>query len=132
MNVDRRAPAVAILCSEPLLAALLGAAVELCGFRPTFSRGEESDIDVLKRVRPAAVLIDCDHPAASDDALLGRALMTGARLLVFGRTMAIEAHRPVAARFRIETLTMPNDVSRLPGILATTHPLARPSDSVQH
>lgn len=131
MNVDRRAYAVAIVCADPLLAALLGGAVELAGFRATFSRPDETEYEALRRVRPAAVLIDCEHPASSDDTLLGRALMTGARLFLFGRAEAVEALRPVATRYRIEVLTLPDDVSRLPQLLAATHPLARPSDHVQ-
>src|SRR3954471_24023298 len=56
--------AVLIISSDPLAAALLGAAVELAGHQPHFVRTEERARAALLRARPRLVLVDCDHDEA--------------------------------------------------------------------
>ena len=89
---------VLILFADPLGAALLGAAVEIAGHVPHFPQPGEGARAALLRLRPRAVLVDCDHEEASTDAFIGPALMTGARvqLLCSRRTrrdMSIPAQR---------------------------------------
>lgn len=71
---------VLILSTDPLAAALLGAAVELAGHVPRFALPAEGARTALLRLRPRAVLIDCDHDEACSDAFVGPALMTGAHV----------------------------------------------------
>src|SRR6478609_8179413 len=52
---------VLVLSSDPLAAALLGAAIELAGLAPRFPQSAESPRNALLRVRPRLVFIDCDH-----------------------------------------------------------------------
>ena len=115
---DRRANAVAIVSPDPLLAALIGAAVELVGFRAAFPRPDESPLDALIRLRAAYVLIDCEDPSASDEALLGRGLMRGARLFLFGSADQLAPLRTRAARFNAELIELPRDIALLHDILS--------------
>lgn len=71
---------VLILSTDPLAAALLGAAVELAGHAPVFAAPAEGARSALLRLRPHVVLIDCDHDDACSDAFVGPALMVGARV----------------------------------------------------
>lgn len=130
-HVDRRAVAVAIISPDALLAALLGAAVELTGYRAAFPRVNESEVEALRRIRPALALVDADHPVATDEALLGRALMTSVRVLFFGREPRLDALRALAARYEAGIIVLPDDVPRLEQILATNHPLTRSSGRIR-
>jgi DNA-binding NtrC family response regulator len=127
---DRRANAVAIISPDPLLGALIGAAVELLGYRAAFPRAGETPTETLRREKPAYVLIDCEDPNASDETLLGRGLMAGARLFFFGREARVEALRGVATRYNIEPIVFPGDVDSLHEILSRRIPRAerRPSN----
>jgi len=114
---DRRANAVAIVASDALLAALIGAAVELYGYRAEFPRGDETPVDTLRRVRPTYLLVDADDPRAADETLLGRARMSGARLFVFGTAEATQRIQPVASRYDVLSIVLPRDLDALPQIL---------------
>jgi hypothetical protein len=78
----RRLP-VLVLSSDPLAAALLGAAIELAGYAPHFPYSSESPRTALLRARPRLVVVDCDHEEACSDGFIGPALMTGSRVLLF-------------------------------------------------
>ena len=74
---------VLIFSSDPLAAALLGAAVDLGGYSPHFPLPGEGARAALLRVRPGITLIDCDHEDACSEAFIGPALMTGAKVQLF-------------------------------------------------
>jgi len=71
-----------VISSDPLAAALLGAAIELAGHAPAFPQTDEAARDALLRVRPRVAVIDCDHAEACSDAFIGPALMTGSKVLL--------------------------------------------------
>lgn len=107
---------VLILSTDPLAAALLGAAVELVGHQPRFSEPHEAPRDTLRRVRPRAVLVDCDHADACTETFIGPALMTGTRLLVFdarsGQGREGRGAR-LARRVGIDVVRLPDDHEHL-------------------
>jgi hypothetical protein len=74
---------ILVLSSDPLAAALLGAAIELAGYAPHFPYSSESPRTALLRARPRLVVVDCDHEEACSDGFIGPALMTGSRVLLF-------------------------------------------------
>ena len=115
---DRRANAVAIVSGDPLLSALVGAAIELIGYRAAFPRANESATKALRRLRPAYLLIDADDPAASDETLLGRGVMTGVRIFLFGADARIQSLRDFAAPYHLELIVFPRDVTALAEILS--------------
>jgi len=129
---DRRADAVAIVSPDPLLAALVGAAVEVIGYRAEFPRRDESPVDALRRIRPAFLLIDCENPSATDEALLGRGLMTGARSFLFGSAECADRMGALAVRFDVELVVLPADVDALYDVLSRRLPPRRdPREELQ-
>ena len=115
---DRRANAVAIVSPDPLLSALVGAAVELIGYRAEFPRADESATMALRRLRPAYLLIDAEDPAALDETVLGRGLMSGARIFLFGTEARVQSLRDFVARYHLELIVFPRDVAGLAEILS--------------
>jgi len=113
-----------------MLAALLGAATELAGFRASFPH-DAGVHEVVRRKRVAAVLVDAAHASARDEALLGRALMSGTRVIVFGRARELDALKPLVDRYELVELRLPQQLERLSEILAQHHPLVRPRGSVK-
>lgn len=101
-----------------MAAALLGAAVELLGYRPEFSRPEEPPLETLARLRPSYVLIDGGDPAARDISLLGRGLMRGTRMAIVGRRTHLDAVRELAQRYDIPLIALPEDTGRLEQFLS--------------
>ena len=108
---------VLILSTDPLAAALLGAAVELVGHTPYFPRENENPRDTLRRIRPAVVLIDCDQEDACSETFFGPAMMTGARLAVFSSSRSQRALGPIAAEFGVHAFGLPIDFDELRRIL---------------
>lgn len=108
-----------ILSPDPLVAALLGAMVELAGLEPVFPSGSETPRDTLRATRTALLLIDCRDPAAQDDTLLGNAMMIGARTFLVGTERSIGALVEIAKRYELRTLVLPRDAERLPGLFFT-------------
>ena len=114
---SRRAAAALVLSPDPLAGALLGAAVEVAGFRAEFARTDESLRASLARAKPSHVLIDCDDPNSRDESALGPALMTGARLFLFGNARKTNDLGAVASRFQARLVVLPDDIDRLQDIL---------------
>lgn len=104
---------VLILSTDPLAAALLGAAVESVGHQPRFSEPHEAAREALRRVRPRAVLIDGDDADACAEAFLGPALMTGARVLVFAARGGANRGAALARRAGIDVVRLPDDHEKL-------------------
>ena len=119
---DRRAHAVALVSPDPLIAALIGAAIELMGYRAEFPRVDELTIDALRRLRPAYMLIDASDPSAGDETLLGRCMMSDTRVFVFGTAEATERLRDVAAKYQAQLIVFPRDIEALPTILTRRLP----------
>lgn len=112
------AAGVLILSPDSLLGALVGAAVELAGFRVVFPGVDETPRTTLSRLRPSHLLIDCDDRSATDESLLGPAMMTGARLFVFGAERHARDQPSIATRYQLTAIVFPRDIDRLREILA--------------
>jgi hypothetical protein len=125
MNADRRAHAVEVVSADPLLAALIGAAVELAGYRAAFPRPQEGEMEAFRRIRPIALLLDAAHTGARDEAVLGRALMSGTRIVLFGSSADMQRNGALITRYEIAPLVLPAEIERLPAILGQSHPLMR-------
>jgi CheY-like chemotaxis protein len=108
---------VLVVSRDALAAALLGALVELEGYAPHFVRDGEPARDALRRVRPVAVLVDCDFPEGCGAAVLGPAKMIGAGVVLFGRPAVAALVAECAERFGVPVLTMPPAPGELAGLL---------------
>jgi hypothetical protein len=109
---------VLVLCTDPLAAALIGAAAELTGFEPAFPLPNESSRDALLRTRPRVVLVDCDHDSACTEAFFGPALMAGASIAVFSSSRSRQSLEPIAAEFGVRVFRLPMDVQALGRLLS--------------
>ena len=108
---------VLILSTDSLAAALLGAAVELAGHVPRFALPAEGARTALLRLRPRAVLIDCDHDEACSDAFIGPALMTGAHV---GFVRSARTRRDIgdtARRVGVRVIDLPMEHDALASLL---------------
>jgi hypothetical protein len=120
VNANRYRPtqaAALIVSPDALGAALLGAAIEVSGLTVGFPAENESPRDAVRRIRPSYVLIDCDDTNASDESLIGPALMTGARIFLFGADRRMRMRKHLAIRFHMGVIVLPNDHERLASIL---------------
>jgi hypothetical protein len=97
---------VLLLSADPLASALLGAAVELAGHAPRFPKVGEAPRDALRRLRPRAVLVDCDHEACSDG-FIGPALMTGARVQLYRSRRTQRDASEAARRLGLSVVELP-------------------------
>jgi hypothetical protein len=102
-----------VLAPDPLAAALIGAAVGLAGVAAVFVNAGESARVALRRLRPMCVLLSHDEPTVFDDAFMGPAMMTGARLFVFGSERRLRLVESFAARYRLEAIVLPRDCESL-------------------
>lgn len=109
--------AVLVLSSDPLAAALLGAAIELAGHSPRFAQSDETARAALLRVRPRLVLVDCDHEDACSDAFIGPALMTGSRLLLFRSRRTRRDVSELSDRLGLRVVDMPMEHEPLTRLL---------------
>ena len=112
----RRAP-VLVLSSDPLAAALLGAAIELAGYAPGFPYANEPARAALLRARPRLVVVDCDHEEACSDAFIGPALMTGSRVLLFRSRRTRRDVSELSTRLGLRIARMPMDHEPLSQLL---------------
>ena len=111
---------VLIFSTDPLAGALLAAAVELSGYVPQFGRGGEQARAALLRIRPALVLIDCDHEESCSDEFIGPALMTSARVLLFRSRRTMRDTTALAERLDVRVIEMPADHESITRILRDT------------
>jgi hypothetical protein len=107
---------VLLLSADPLASALLGAAVELAGHAPRFPRAGETARDALRRLRPHAVLVDCDHEACSDG-FIGPALMTGARVQLYRSRRTQQDASEMARRLGLSVVELPVEPEALTAFL---------------
>ena len=118
---SRRAVAALILSPDPLGGALLGAAVELAGFRLDFAQNGESAGDAVRRVKPRLVMLDCRDERLGDERLLGPAMMMGAWVYLFGTRDGLRNLEVVASRHGAEMLVLPDHSDLLPELLRRAH-----------
>ena len=108
---------VLVISTDPLAAALLGAAIELAGHIPSFLHGDETARDALRRTRPRLVVVDCDHEDACTDAFIGPALMTGSKVLLFKSRRTQRDAAELAERLGLPVVDMPSKHETLTQVL---------------
>ena len=77
------ADAVLILSGDPDIGALLADLLELAGYRPAFVAADERPEDAVTRLRPRAVIVDCDLSAAQSNGLYRATAIHGASVILF-------------------------------------------------
>src|SRR5262245_51938447 len=108
---------VLVLSTDPLAAALLGAAIDLAGLAPAYPHSDESPRGALLRVRPSLVVVDCDHEDACSEAFVGPALMTGSQVVLFRSSRTVRDVSEMADRLGLRTVEMPQEHASLTSLL---------------
>lgn len=110
-------PIVLIVSADAVEAALLGALIELLGYEVRFARPPESVHEALRRVRPRIYLCDADDAELYSDDIVGRAVMRGVSVVIFGEQEVLDRVRDFARAHRIETLLVPPERGELERVL---------------
>ena len=98
---------ILVVAGHAMIGALLGALVELAGYRPLFADVDERPDAAIERLEPDLVLLDCELAAAAEDDAYRAAFEAGSRLLLFGSSLtAVETER-FAARRGAPCITLP-------------------------
>lgn len=98
---------ILIIADHDMIAALLGALVELAGYRPAFAeRGEVAEAAV-ERLRAPLVLLDGDHASAQRDGIFRTAAACESKLILFGSTLNAEETERFAAGRGVKWLSLP-------------------------
>ena len=108
---------ILVLSSDPLAAALMGAAIELSGHAPRFAQADEAARAALLRVRPRLVVIDCDEEDACSEAFIGPALMTGSRVMLFRSRRTRRDPSELVTRMGLRVVEMPIEHDSLSAVL---------------
>ena len=108
---------VLVLSSDPLAAALLGAAIALAGHAPRFPQSAEASRAALMRIRPRLVVIDCDHADGCSDEFIGPVLMTGSRVLLFKSRRTRRDVTELTGRLGLRVMDMPMEHESLAQVL---------------
>lgn len=107
---------VLVLAREELISALLGLLVETTGHTVSFAKPEENSAAAVRRIRPAVVIVDCDHRDCTDD-LVRAAREVGGRLILYSASREPEYVKKVAAPSRSQSFTFPIEPFRLDSMI---------------
>lgn len=120
LNANQPTATVLVLSHDAVAAALLGALVETLGYPVRFRRPPEGAEEALRRLRPQVALIDCADPDACTDEIVGRAMMRGVSVVIFGTREALDRVRAFALEHDITRLLMPPEAKHLERVLRQT------------
>ena len=96
--------------------ALLGLLVETTGHTASFATPEEASAAAVRRIRPAVIIVDCDHRDCTGD-LVKAAAEIGARLILFSASREPEYVRKIAAPSGSQSFTFPIEPPRLDSMI---------------
>ena len=109
-----------VLSGDALIAALLGALLEIHGYTPFFPHPEESPRDALRRARPGVVLVDCEHDSACNEAFFGPATMTGARVIMYSASRSRQEVSSYSAKYGFDWFILPIDIASFSKVVRAT------------
>lgn len=90
-----------------MIASLMGSLLELAGHVPMFPLADEHPIAAIGRVKPALLLLDCDHDIACEDEAYERADALGAKVLLFTPSRTEDELRAFARRRGLKSIALP-------------------------
>lgn len=108
-DVGQSPPRVLLVAEHVIIAALLGALVELAGYSPCFPKANERPAAAIDRLAPAIVLLDAGHDAALDDEVYHFAGASGATLCLFGHRHDLLRVSLLASRRGVRSFAVPVD-----------------------
>ena len=109
-----------VLSGDALIAALLGALLEIHGYKPFFPEPDEAPRDALRRTRPGVVLVDCEHDSACNEAFFGPATMTGARVIMYSASRTQSEVASFSAKYGFDSFILPIDLPSFSKVVRAT------------
>src|SRR5687768_5947978 len=103
---------VLVLAREELISALIGLLVETTGHKVSFAAPGEQSPAAVRRIRPAVIIVDCDHRDCAEE-LAQAATEVGARLILFSASREADYVRQVAAPTHSPSFTFPIEPPQL-------------------
>lgn len=113
---------VMVVTESPAVERMLYALLHAAGCDPVLPGGDERPIAAVRRLQPAAVLLDCEHPVAVSDRFFDFVGEHGIGVLVYGRD-PLEADVDILARQQnVCKLALPATSQRLAHAVAGAVP----------
>jgi hypothetical protein len=100
---------VMVFTENDRLEQMTMALLQSAGCCPMLPAADEAPTEALRRVRPDAVLLDCEHPAAVSERFFELAGEYGIGILVYGRETREADADLVARQQNVCRLTLPAD-----------------------
>jgi DNA-binding NtrC family response regulator len=111
-------PTTALIVSDDVTAAALVATlVETFGYAVKFALSGEGGDASLRRARPRIYMIDCATTGLCSDDVIGRAIMRGVSVVLFGPPPVLSTMRDFGTRHDVEIVVMPPNSGPLEEIL---------------
>jgi DNA-binding NtrC family response regulator len=98
---------VLVVPTDLSIGTLMGELVRIAGHVAHTLRSDESIEQGIQRVRPAVVLIDCDH-FECDEELLAGAARRGVPVVFFSGARSSQELQRIARRFGVASFQLPN------------------------
>jgi DNA-binding NtrC family response regulator len=108
---------VLIASADPTAAALLGGLVETLGFTVRFAKCDDSADVRIRSARPRVYMIDCATTPDCNDEVIGRAMMRGVAVVLFGPQSLLRKMRELATRHELDLVITPVDAGPLGDVL---------------
>lgn len=118
---------ILIIAKEPMIAALMCSLVELSGHTAVVPRADEHPLASITRVRPAVLLLDCEHDIACGEAAYAGAEAQGARVLLFTPARSPDELERFAEERGLRSVALPVRLRDFSDALGRT--LATPADA---
>jgi hypothetical protein len=113
---------VMVITQNAALERMLFGLLHAAGCDPVLPGPDERAIGAVTRVRPAAVLLDCEHPAAVSDRFFDFADEHGIGVLVYGRDVLEADVELIARQQNVCSLALPASSERLADAVAGAVP----------
>lgn len=113
---------VLVMTENAALERMLFGLLDAAGCEPALPGIDERATGALMRVRPAAVLLDCEHPAAVSDRFYDFADEHGIGVLVYGRDLMEVDVELIARQQNVCSLPLPASSQRLADAVAGAVP----------
>lgn len=113
---------VMVITENAALERMLYGLLHAAGCAPVLPGTDERAIAAVRRVSPAAVLLDCEHPAAVSDRFFDFAGEAGVGVLVYGRDLREADVELIARQQSVCSLPLPASGERLADAVAGAVP----------
>lgn len=102
-----------VITGNPRLEQVTFSLLHAAQCAPVAPAADESALAAMRRVRPDAVLIDCEHPAAVSDRVFELAAAQGIGVLIYGRETREVDVELIARQQNVCKLLLPVDGSQV-------------------